>query len=168
MWPTDDALDKIEDRQLPALCAVPSSPDRVPRWLRAWSPKDLMNPDAIRAPKPTISDPTVHAAMHDLTLNCNHNNDLTGTEKALTILTFRALQKAGVPWDSEELAAWAASNGWPAATATKLGQMAQDLAAGKDLRIPNGERYEFPDDVVDGWRKQAADGLSDEELTTHG
>lgn len=96
------------------------------------------------------------------------NNHLTGYEKAITVLTFRALRKAGVRWDSDESAAWAPNNGWPVATATKLGEMARDMAAGKNLRIPNGGPYTFPVDVVARWKKQAADGLSDEELADRG
>lgn len=129
-WPSDPALDELDGRQPPAICAIPSARERISGWLEAWAPHDLLTPDAEIAAV-GISNPVVAVALDDLTDSVNHNNGLHSPyERSLAISTFRALIDGGEAIAPEEIRAWAVRHGWEPRYARDLAELGADMLAG--------------------------------------
>lgn len=155
-WPSDEALDELDGRQPPAVCAVASATERIAGWLGAWTPADLLTPDTTPAAM-TVSNTVVAAALADLTDSVNHNNGLSSPyERSLTILTFRALLAGGEAYDPAEIRAEAVRLGWEPRFARDLALVAADMRAGKRPRIPRGGLSELHPEALARWRAEAS------------
>jgi len=152
VWVDDEQLESIERRHPSALCVVPWLRADIRRWREAYGPTDMRSGTPAHT-QSAVSNPVVEQALKSLTARVNLSTGLGHpSDKAAAVGAFRVLLAAGERYDPDEVAAWAASNGWGMAGARELSEIARGVIAGKRYRVePSGWR----EDVLELWRREA-------------
>ena len=123
----------------------------IKKWVAADSPVELRSGSA--APASSIPNAIVIEALKSLTSSVNLGTGLGHpSDHDAAVWTFRALMEAGVPFDPDEVRAWAASHGWRMAAADELGDFAQRILDGRRIRTRSRP---WKTEIVDIWRRRA-------------
>lgn len=154
-WPNEEHLARIDDdRRTTALCLLVWNEEQAAAWAAAHHPKRL-SPGAGAPATATVADPVVGKGLETLTRLVNHANQLAGSmDRRDAVNVLQTLHDGGHHLDPANIYAWALANGWPAAGAQRLKELASDIAGGKRPRpgIPGGLRP----DILQLWRRDAA------------
>ena len=153
-WPDADHLGRIDsDPRTRALCVLAWTEADVAGWARARSPEVLGG--ELAAPSSNWElDPVVVVALRSLGQLVNHGNNLaSSSDRDLAIATLTLLAREGFARPSEEIYAFALSNGWPHRGARRLQQLSREISDGKRKRISG--RWPLVDNIADLWRQQA-------------
>lgn len=151
VWVDDEQLEKLERARPSAVCVIPWLRDDIRRWRAAYTPTEMRS--GASAPKSAIANPVVARALGDLTVRVNLSTGLGHpSDKAAAVGTFRILLAGGERVDPDEVAAWAANNGWGLGAARELAEIAAGVLAGRRYRV---ERHGWRDDILDLWRAEA-------------
>jgi hypothetical protein len=106
-----------------ALVVVPWNIEEVQAWIDSHGPTDLLTSSP--AATISVSDPTVVAALKSLVGSINRSTGITHPlDKARTIDTFRALAKAHVSVNANEVRAWLVQQGMKASYADDIAVVA--------------------------------------------
>lgn len=150
LWVDDQLLPKMEAMRPAAICAIPWLHKDIEKWKAARAPHDLRT--GHQASEPRISNRVVEAALSNLTSSVNLSTGLGHpSDKDHAVGIFRALVAARETFDTDEIRAWAAANGWDADDADELADLAGRLAEGRKVMTKG---WSLPGDAVDRWRAE--------------
>lgn len=153
LWVDSEQLHLLDDLRPPAICAIPWS--EIDAWKAAWNPVDIITGRTIAPDPQIVSNPVVVEALKSLTAYVNIRTGLNHpNDKAAAVQMFKALQRAGEPFDPSQLRAWATRNGWSSRHAMDLQALGQQVLDFRTVRIQGGDIWRY--DVVEAWRRKAA------------
>ena len=136
---------------MPAICAVASG-DFIADWKARWRPRDIRTGKQAPDPGPAVSNPIVVSGLQTLTAIANLSNGVDTFNRDTAAQVFLALSRDGEAADPDEVRTWCARNGWGAANARELGNLARAVLAGERVRTG---AWRLRADIADEWRKQA-------------
>lgn len=155
MWVDDERLEEIEALRAPAICAIPWIPKNLTNWKLARTPRDLRT-GALASEGPNAT-PVLAAALRDLTTTVNVSTGIIHpSDKSAAIDLFRTLKSANEPFSAQDVRALANRLGWKGEHARELGELADKILAGRQVRgrEPGGERW--GSSSLDRWRSASA------------
>lgn len=123
-------------------------------WVRAYRPVSLPTKLAMATREPElVSDPVAVEGLKSLTAIVNVTNlHASAPDRGRAVAALLALHDGGHGVNSEDARAWAMAHGWSARAAGQLADLAQQIAAGKRLRIKGGG---LRSDILYTWRQAA-------------
>lgn len=152
MWAREQHLESIEALRPPAICAVPFKPSNLENWKLARSPRDLRTGVA-PGPK-LVASAVLTAAVRDLTRSVNVSTGIISpSDKASAIDLFRTLREAGEPFTGTAVRALAQRDGWEGAHARALGDLADKIAAGRQVRSRGALGVHWGPSSLEKWRR---------------
>jgi hypothetical protein len=152
IWVNDRRLDRIEDLQPVAICAIPWRPENIVDWKANYGAVDLRSGQTVVAAE--VSNPMVVAALKSLTAFVNLSTGLSHpSDRASAVSLFQILHDAAEAFEPSEVRAWAVNNGWSGEGARELEGIADGVIAGRRFRV---ERAGWSRDILDQWREDAA------------
>ena len=154
VWVDDKQLDKLDALWAPGLCVIPWVETDVEGWKTNWNPTDARTGEAAGT-EDTVTNPVVAAALESLTSTVNLSTGLAHpSDKASAVQLFKALKAAGEDFEPDQVRAFAVRHGWDADDARALGELAQKVKDGRQVR--GGNQRMCRDNIVDSWRADAA------------
>lgn len=152
-WPSREKLAQIaDDSRTQALCVIPWNAEDTAAWEQAAHP-ELLEGAGLVSVGP-ILDPVAVAGLSYLTQSVNHSNNLAGAlDHRDAVAVLRVLHKGGYDLPSDQVYAWALSNGWPARGAERLRLMAEKIDAGRTVQLKGP--WPFRDNILEMWRAEA-------------
>jgi len=155
VWVDDQQLDKIDGLRSPGICAIPWSSTGIDGWKANWNPVDVRTGEPDGSDE-TLTNPVVEKAMEALTVSVNLSTGLGHpSDKESAIGMLKLLKNAGESYNPDQLRAWAVRHGWQPRHARSLAELAEKVQAGK--RVQGGSRKMWRSDIVEIWRKEAAE-----------
>lgn len=151
VWVDDDQLERLELDRPSALCVIPWLPANISRWRDAYGPTNMRSGEPATAKQ--LASPVVERALESLTMRVNLSTGLGHpSDKAAAVGVFRILKSGGERYDVDEVAAWAATNGWGLGGARELSEIAQGVLEGRRYQV---ERHGWREDILEQWRDGA-------------
>lgn len=155
VWVDDEQLDKLDALRSPGICAIPWAKTDIDGWKANWNPADIRTGESGGSDE-TILNPVVIKAMETLTVVVNLGTGLSHpSDKESAVQMLKLLKKEGEDYDPDQIRAWAVRNGWQPRHARDLAELAEKIAAGRQVR--GGKRQAWREGIVDLWRSEAGE-----------
>jgi hypothetical protein len=161
LWPDEQhLLEADEANSTKALVAVTWSPSQTLPWAQAKKAEPLGGPGPDISPIRGL-EPVVAEAVNSLGILVGQHKTADQRYRAAMAKGLTILRKAGYALDPEALHTHAIGNGWRASNADKLREVAKRINEGRVIQ--GMKSAPLRDDVLEYWRKRAANGSDADE-----
>jgi hypothetical protein len=151
IYPSGRMFDQLDEAKYSkAIIVVPWRMESVREWQTTWNPHVIGEPDTEH--QQLIDNPVVVEGLKRLTNALGPGTpELSGLDdrdRAKQLL--QQLWQNNEVYDPDDIRAWALRHGWPPRSANQLRQYAQDIKAGKRMRVRHPL---WRSDIVDELRR---------------
>ncbi len=154
----DDMFQLIDEQERPRIViVVPFVNAKAEQWRKTWNPA-VPGQRALAAPE-DVRNPIVWAALSSLSSAVNLSTGLTHPRDAETTKETLLILRRSNEWESPDgLQMWALRNGWTAAGAAALCELARKIESGRGYQPPRA--FHWASNIIDIWKAEASSGDS--------